>query len=284
MQNNDTLEIRSKSIRKSNDLITKSRFDLSIQQQKILLYIIAQIKPYDEDFKTYSFSIQEFCRVCGISSSGKNYSDLKAAIKGIRDKSVWVTMPDGKESLLAWIEKAKIDGGNGTVEIRLDDDLKPFLLQLKENYTQYELIYTLNFQSKYTIRLYELIKCIHYHDLERYSRVYSISELKTLLGAETYKTTQHFKDRVIAPSVSEINEYSDKMVSYSFIKTGRAYTDIEFTIWSKETLEALKIRDAIEKRMGVSQMTFYDELQELGYIPQRGQDVEAREPDSPGAP
>ena len=57
MKNNETLEIRNKTVRKSNDLITKSRFDLSIQQQKILLYIIAQIKPYDEDFKTYSFSI-----------------------------------------------------------------------------------------------------------------------------------------------------------------------------------------------------------------------------------
>lgn len=83
------LEIRENTIIKANELIQKSRFSLSLQQQKIVLYLISQFTPYDEDFKLYNFSIAEFCRVCGITlDSGKNYSDLKAAIKEIADKSI----------------------------------------------------------------------------------------------------------------------------------------------------------------------------------------------------
>lgn len=263
MEESRYLEIRNATVRKANDLIQKSRFNLSLQQQKVLLYLISQISPFDEDFKTYEFSIQEFCRVCGIAlESGKNYIDLKNAIKDIADKSLWVTLGDGDESLLRWIEKAKITSGGGTIKIRLDDDMKPFLLRLKENFTQYELIFTLHFKSKYTIRLYELIKSIHFHELQEYKRQYALNDLKRMLDAETYKTFQHFKDRVIAPSVKEINEYSDKIVTYEFVKTGRSYTGIIFTIGSKDSLETLRIRDGIDKEMGLlpGQTSLWDEI------------------------
>lgn len=267
------LEPRNKLVRKANDLIQKSRFDLSLQQQKILLYLISQISPYDEDFKTYEFSIAEFCSVCGISDCGKNYNDLKAAIKEIRDKSVWVKMPNGKESLLAWIEKARIDGGSGTVTIRLDDDMKPFLLQLKENYTQYELIWTLNFKSKYTIRLYELIKSIHFHDLETYTRSFPVDDLKRMLDAETYTEYRDFKRRVLSLAIAEINEHSDKIVTMNEVRHGRKVLEVEFTIASKGGMETLQIRDRIEKDMGLlpGQVTLWDELNAGGYVSQGAQ-------------
>ena len=44
-----------KKVNKSNDLIQRSRFNLSLQEQKIILYLISQITPYDHDFKLYEF-------------------------------------------------------------------------------------------------------------------------------------------------------------------------------------------------------------------------------------
>ena len=267
MKEDQYLAIRHKTVRKANELIQKSRFSLSLQQQKIILYLISQISPQDEEFKQYEFSIPEFCRVCGIETeSGKNYSDLKSAIKDIRDKSIWVTMPDGLESLIAWIEKAKINPGSGSVTIRLDDDMKPFLLQLRENYTQYELIFTLHFKSKYTIRLYELIKSIHYHDMKAYTRKYGVDELKKLLDAEIYTEYRNFKQRVLTPSIKEINTYSDKVVTMEEIKRGRKVLAIEFTIASKDTLDVIKIRDEIDKEMGTDQLTLWDQLEDKGYV------------------
>ena len=135
------LELRHNTVVKANELIQKSRFSLSLQQQKVVLYLISQIAPQDEDFKLYEFSIVEFCKVCGIDySNGKNYADLKEAVKEIADKSIWVKLDNGKETLLRWIEKPYLDEHSGTIQIKLDKDMKPFLLQLKENFTQYELL------------------------------------------------------------------------------------------------------------------------------------------------
>lgn len=267
MKDNLCLEVRNKTVTKANELIQKSRFSLSLQQQKIVLYLISQISPYDENFNLYEFSIQEFCKVCGIDeSSGGNYQILKAAIKEIRDKSIWIKLSDGRETTLAWIEKPYIDPGSGIIQVRLDEDMKPFLLQLKQNFTSYELLWTLHFKSKYTIRLYELVKSIHFHDLDPYTKVFPLEDLKRLLGAETYKTYQGFKERVLMRAVREINDYSDKSLSYDVIKSGRAVSKIKFTVSSKNSLEAARIRSDIEKELGLDQLTFWDQLEDKGII------------------
>lgn len=251
---------------KANDLIQKSRFSLSLTQQKIVLYLISKITPFDEQFKLYEFSIPEFCRICGISETG-NYADLKIAIKEIADKSLWITLEDDEETLLRWIEKPYVNKQSGTIKIRLDNDMKPFLLQLKENFTSYELIWTLHFKSKYTIRLYELMKSIHFRELEEYSKDYELKELRKLLDAEKYTRWIHFKQRVLEPSIEEINRYSDKNISWEPIRKGKAIEKIRFTISSKDTFEALKLKDEIIKEMGYEQLSLFDELENRGMIP-----------------
>ena len=260
-------DLRLRTVVKANELIQRSRFSLSLQQQKIVLYLISQIMPYDEDFKTYEFSIPEFCRVCGIDeTSGKNYQDLKTAIKEIADKSVWIETEDGRETLVRWISKPYINKKSGTIQICLDSDMKPYLLQLKKNFTQYELLWTLNFKSKYSTRLYELIKSIHFHELENYERIFSLDDLRRMLGAEKYKTYQTFKTRVLNPAVEEINAFSDKNVSYEPIKNGRAVAKIRLSIGTKETIERLRLQSNIEHQLGLDQLTLWDTMEERGLL------------------
>lgn len=247
-----------KRVVKANELIQKSRFNLSLQQQKIVLYLISQISQYDEDFKIYEFSIQEFCRVCGIDLG--HYTELKNQIKTIADKSIWIETEKGEETLLRWIEKPYIDKNSGMIKIKLDKDMKPYLLQLKENYTSYEVIFTLYFKSKYTIRMYELIKSIHFHELEEYKREYRLDELRKLLDAEKYQNWINLRQRVIEPAINEINEYSDKIVSYEPIKRGRSIDRVRFIIRSKDSLSVAEIRDKIVKEMGYEQLTLWDEM------------------------
>ena len=261
------LVVKDQRVVKSNDLIQKSRFDLSLQEQKIILYLISQITPQDEEFKLYEFSITDFCKICGIDhTSGGNYADLKRAVKEISDKSIWINIDEDQETLIRWIEKPYLNKRSGTIKIRLDEDMKPYLLQLKQNFTSYELIFTLRFRSKYSTRLFELVSSIHYRTLEEYSREYTINELRRLMGAENYKTWQSFKERALIPAVNEINQYSDKNLTYEIIKRGRAVSGVRLTVSSKNTLEALRIRSEIEHEFGYDQISFWDVLEEKGLV------------------
>lgn len=251
-------------VRKSNDLIQKSRFDLSVEQQRIVLFLISKISPQDDDFKLYDFTIPEFCKLCGIDyDSGGNYGYLKSVLKALRDKSVDATLPDGRWTTLAWVEKPYITPKNGTVQIRLDNDMKPFLLKLKERFTQYELIYTLNFKSKYTIRLYEMIKSRHFHEMDEYTFSYDVEELRQLMGAydkKSYSQYTNFKARVLLPAAKEINEMSDidvEWVEMPKVRRGVTPVAIQFTVRPKAALERMKIRDKIERELGWDQIALW---------------------------
>lgn len=216
---------------KSNSLIQQSRFSLSTQQQKIILFIISQIEPYDEELKLYTFKITDFCNVCGIEPKGDMYNLIKRQIKSISDKSLWIETEQG-ETLVRWIEKPYIDKKSGTIQIKLDEDMKPYLLQLKEKFTEYELIYTLNFKSKYTIRLYEFLKSIHYNKLQAYTQTIPIDKFQKVMDS-TYANFKDFHTRALKPAQKEINAYSDIIFNYELVSDGRRITAIKITVIPK---------------------------------------------------
>lgn len=256
-------EAREKQVRKANELIQKSHFNLSAQQQKILLYVISQISPFDKEFKEYTFDIKDFCEICGLDEKNSGYyTELKQQIKKIADKSSWIEFNDDEEVLVRWIEKPKIKKNSGIIKIRLDEDLKPYLLQLKANYTQYDIIYTLNFKSKYSIRLYELIKSIHYNELDDYERTYKLEDLKKSLGAESYTKFSHFKDRVLETAVNEVNLFSDKFIRYKTIRQGRSIEYIRIYIHTKPIEERIRVGAEIESRLNNSQLSLFDDIPE----------------------
>jgi plasmid replication initiation protein len=241
MDINEIEKARNAIVVKSNDLIQKSRFELSTLQQKLVLFLASQIKPYDDDFYLHEFSINEFCTVCGIDDGGGNYTAIKKAIKEIADKSMWITLENGQETLVRWIEKPYINQRSGIVKIRFDKDMKPFLLQLQGSFTQYELVWTIQFKSKYSIRLYEFVKSIHYNQLESYERIFTLEELRKALGAEeVHKEWKNFKARVLDPAVNEINEYSNQTIEYLPMSKGRTVEKVWLKVSTRDFAEAMK--------------------------------------------
>lgn len=237
----EKIEERTNLVVKGNELIQKSRFSLTIQQQKIITYIISQINPYDEELQLYEFNIKKFCDACGIDNrNGTIYNNLKKHIKKLSDSSMWIELADGQETLVRWIDKPYIDKKNGTIKIKLDNDLKPYLLQLTENFTTYELGYTMNFSSKYSFRLYELIKSLHYHKLERYTYRIEIETLKKRIDATNYENFKDFNKRALKPAIQEINQYSDTNVEYNSIYKGRKIIAIELIMSIKSASDRIK--------------------------------------------
>lgn len=202
------------------------------------------------DFNECKVDIKDFCRVCGIDlSNGRRYNELKNSIKQIADKSIWIEKENGDETLLRWIEKPTIHKNDGVITIRLDENLKPYLLELKEKYTQYELIYTLKMKSKYSIRLYELLKSRQYNKLRDYTVKYSIDELKKLLDAENYKGFKDFRRRVLDKATEEINLYSDINIELTAIKQGKTITEMEIHIETKDVIHRFQTAIDVERSL-----------------------------------
>lgn len=249
-------QIQNYKVIKSNDIIQKSRFRLSLQEQKIILYLISKIKPEDIEFKEHIFEIRDFCRVCGIEpNSGSTYEYIKNTLKDLRDKSIWVELESGIETTLAWIDKVSMIKDSGKVIIKIDNDMKPYLLQMQKCFTSYELLYILAMKSQYSIRLYELLKSYEF----KHKIISDIDDLKKMLFAEKYNRFPDFQRKVLDISMREINDLSDLIVTYEPIKDGRRYAKIEFSVKMKKGVdERLKTFAKIDKVINPAQLSLFD--------------------------
>ena len=73
-------------IRKANDLI-EARYKLTLIQQRIILYLNAQINAWDKEFITYSIKVTDFCEYTGIGP--KNiYEDFIKISEGLIAKTL----------------------------------------------------------------------------------------------------------------------------------------------------------------------------------------------------
>ena len=259
-------ELRLQKVNKSNLIIQKARYrepyNMPLKQQKIILYLIATVKPTDDDFRVYDLRIQDFCQFCGIYDSGKNYADLKTAIKRVADESFWVEDEDGTQKLVRWLDMVHITPGDGTMQLRIHSEMRPYLLHLQRSFTSYELIWVTRFKSKYGIRLYELLRSYHYDKRKPYTRQFDLEELKQQMGAEGYTRWINFRQKCLEPSLSDIEAYSDMTVKWEPVKEGKRIVGITFTMATKPTGAKERLRRDTENALGIDpdQLTFWNIL------------------------
>jgi Protein involved in initiation of plasmid replication len=234
MSSHELAQLRNQKVIKSNELVQQRTHMLSVQEQKIVLFLISQLKPEQKEFDYQTFDIIDFCEMCGIDHrSGKHYAALKSAIKSLSDRSMWV-IGEGekgkKETLMRWLLKAEIEAGSGKIGVMIDPDMKPFLLELRERYTQFDLIYTLGMKSKYSVRLYEILKSYEKLNEPVY---FTLERFKEAMGTE-YDRWADVKRRIVEPALKEINLLSDLSVIYSTGKKGKSIVSITFLLRVKQ--------------------------------------------------
>ncbi len=224
---------------KSNELIQKSRYELSLPEQKTIAFICSMIQPIKGTEETafqleYDFDIQEYCKICEIDyNNGKNYADIKAVLKKLRDKSMWLTLENGSETTVAWLSKVTINKKSGIVNIWLDNDLVPYLFNLKKRFTKYQLYNILAMKSAFSVRIYELMKS--YANLKTIT--FDIDEFKKMLMVEDVKSYNRFPDfrrKVLEKAMEEINVLTDIRISYEPITRGRKVIKLKFNILQLE--------------------------------------------------
>ena len=255
-QKTKTNELREYYVVKANDLIRRGRYNLTSQQQKIVLFAISKIKKNDEPDKFYEIPIEEICAACGLEldAGGFYYKAIKNDLKKLTARQ-FVQFPDKSEWSVSWFADVGIVPLSGTVYVKFHEKLWPYLFDLRERYTQYRLEEVLVFRSKYSIRLFEILRShITQDELTRGEEkqvIISVEQLRKQLEITAYPSWKEFNRNVIKKAVDEINQYSEDMsITYETYRTGRTIDRISFTICPpEETGERMKRYGNLRKRL-----------------------------------
>jgi len=241
---------------KGNDLIQKTKSDLTIIEQKLIAYVISQIKPTDEQFQIYEIKISDFSKIIGTSAKSV-YEDFRAIIDDLDDKACWIRV-NGAYTKFRWFSESSYIEDKGTIHIMLNSMLKQYLMDLSKNFTSYELYNVMAFKSKYSMRLYELFKSYEYKSLIEFN----IDCLKDLICATQYESYRDFNTRVLTKAIQEINQYTNLVIDHECIgehgdvvepKQGRRVCGLRFHITRKEPLDGyaayLQVIKKLDKRV-----------------------------------
>ncbi len=224
---------KNNKITKSNSFI-EARYKLSLAEQRLVLSVISQIEPDDEDFNTYSINVSDFVELAGVRNKNA-YSQMKKITDSLQTKLIIINKGDS-ELRATWFSTAEYFKGKGYVEVEISPKLKPYLLKLKERFTTYKLKTVMQLKSIYSIRIYELLK--QYEKIGK--RVFVVEELKEKLGVEKkYALYGDFKKKILQVAEKELAEKTDIYFTFNEVKEGRKVVFIEFNILPTELGESV---------------------------------------------
>ncbi len=237
-----------KKIAKHNDII-KAKGSLSSTAQKMYSMVISMLNKDDADFQEYALHIDSYLEQVG--SSSKNKAFIKKQAEELMSNPFWI---DGK--LFNWCSYVDIDKLEGYIIFDIHPKLKPYLLDMKNNFTQYELVNILKLKGNYSPRLYEyftfrfkVYKNEYFKKNKKYPRSYTF-EINIDWLRDTYKIPlsyryDNIKKQIINKAKDDFIQYTDLKFTYTEQKIGRKIDRLIITLQtnnkgSNDTLKDMK--------------------------------------------
>lgn len=207
-------------VTKKYELIN-AKYTLTPNETKIALMIVSMIRKEDDGFFEYQIPLKNF----DFLTSDNNYKLLKDTCLNLLKKPLQIKEPDGW-LLVNWFSSIRYRGSSGLISFKISDDLRPYLLKLKDNFKSYDLKYIMQMSSQYSIRIYEMLK--QYEKIG--SRTMVLDELREILQIPVKYKFADIKRYVLNVAENEINTLTDIYINFEEIKPSRAVTAVKFNI------------------------------------------------------
>ena len=187
-------------VRKHNELI-EAKYKLTLNEQRLILNLITILTPDDDDFMDYTIQASDVALMFGVQDKDF-YLKLQDAVKTLMNRTIDISKGNVVE-LVHWFSNIRYVRGSGKINVRFDKAIKPYLLQLKDHFTQYQIGAIAQFKSSYSVRFYELLKMKEFQgNGGQFYRIFPIEELRAYMQLEPteYSVFQDLKKRLIDPA------------------------------------------------------------------------------------
>lgn len=236
-----------------HNAITTARYDMSSAEKNVFYLLLAQLNEKGFNEKTYKISVKE---LADIQEQEIDHIQFKKTSKKLLNQVLSIPTQNGNFTEISLVNSAEYLKGYGSIELDISKEIRQFLFELKNNFTQFNLRVGLKLKSKYAKRIYEMLS--QYKDTG--FMIINIEELKQRLclidsttNKDKYPIYGLFKAKVLEIAQKELQQKADIWFNYKAKKVGRKYTQLFFKIIKKEN--TVEIHSITETRpMNVGEM------------------------------
>ena len=243
----EKLELKNELVVKKSEQLVYGKYKLSATAQKLVTTVVSLVQKEDEYNKEYCILAKDFIELSGTKTNDRDA--LKNACEEILSKPLKISTERGW--LMAnWCNDIEYVHEKGIITYKVSEKLKPYIIDLKNNYLKYDLKNILPLKSEYSIRVYEWLKDI-YNSKQRYNKKmieeFEIDFLRErLIVPDSYNTNNLFT-RVIDKAKEDLEKHTDIRFTYQALKkgSGNTFTHIEFII--SKNFDVLEEMEKIEQ-------------------------------------
>ena len=222
---------------RQHNALTNARYEYTELQLDLLFFLLSKLRKDKQD-SVYELNIKDLSLL-----TGKKYNAayLHKATSDMGSR-VFEVQTETRYRQLWMFQRVDYLLGQGIIEIKLTEDITPYLFDLKENFTSYELASALRLTSKYAKRIYQY--CSQWKD-QGETKKYDIQDFKHMLGLLDDKgkdkavRMSDFRESVLDVAVKQINEHTELHISYKLEKRVRTYKNIVFTVKPQALAETI---------------------------------------------
>jgi plasmid replication initiation protein len=220
---------------RQHNAITNARYEMSACEMDIVFTLLSKLTSADKTGTMYLVRVREMELLTGRQWNYKQLLEstelLNSRVYHIEDKAKILQV-----GLLASAEYLK---GKGAIELEISEKMRPYLIDLKSNFTSYHLQAALSLTSKFAKRIYQMAS--QWKDVG-HTKTYKLDEFKYMLDLkdpkgkepEQYIRVADLQRSVLKVSVEQINEHTDLHISYELSKSSRAFDRIKFYVEVRE--------------------------------------------------
>lgn len=201
-------------------------FSLSVDAKKLLLAILLHAN--GNDGKKIMIYRKDICDEIGIDLKELNNKHREEIIEELMTKIITIREIDNPSNWTKIQLVGKTEYKNGILETKIDEELMPYVKEAREKlFTRFHIQNIKPLTSIHAIRIYLMLK--RFEDTGWYE--VGIDEFKKMMELEgKYDRTFDLKRRVLEVAKKQINANTDLNMNYEFIKQGRGFKKIRFTI------------------------------------------------------
>jgi plasmid replication initiation protein len=246
MTKNTSLQIyNSKPLKtyKSKKLNNANFGNFTHNDYQVFLHLVSKIGGVDKLGKylqpeqlqrEHVITAKEFSELFNVSLTNC-YVILKQAIDKLIKTDIRVEKPDDKGFWRINVcSMAEYNKHSGSITVNFTDHIMPYLAQVRQKFTLYNLKEISNFGSLYTTRLYELLQ-----DFKTTGwMLKSVEELRESLAVGTkFKSYNDFKKYTFAHACQEINDNYDMNLTFEEEKRGRKIVAVKFLFKQTQVIQ-----------------------------------------------
>lgn len=227
--------MKNRNIIVHSDKITKGRSKLNLSEMKVFLATITTIDAKnDDEFKEITLDRQDFCEDTNLDfrTVKSVCRTLLKQVYEIETEKVWEAYPI--------YQVFKYDKDTGEIKFKFNDYMRPYLLKIVESFTKYQIKNIINMTSKYSIRIYQILK-----DLRNVTRQkeFELEEFCDWLEVPKNKRRWgNLQFDILELAKKEINELTDIKILgiYPERKKGKKVLSFSIKFITSEELDNLK--------------------------------------------